>query len=75
MCPHAAMYVSSYCYICVLIQGAHSTLLKTYPTILLYICVLMLLYVCPHTGRAFNAIENLPVRKIEVLRACILEIG
>ena len=26
-------------------------------------------------GRAFNNVENLPVRKIEVLRACVVEVG
>jgi hypothetical protein len=39
LCPHTAVYVSSYCYVCVLI--------------LLYVCVLMLLYMCPHTAMYF----------------------
>lgn len=26
-------------------------------------------------GRAFNAVENLPVRKVEILRACVMETG
>jgi hypothetical protein len=35
VCPHTAMYVSSYCYMCVLI--------------LLYICSHSAMYMCPHT--------------------------
>ncbi len=52
MCPHTAIYVSSYCYICVLI------LLKWFRTLsrrvllrsLLPTCVGILLYMCPHTA-------------------------
>ena len=42
MCPHTAIYVSSYGYVCVL------TLL--YMSSYGYVCVLILLYMCPHTA-------------------------
>ena len=77
MCPHAAIYVSSYCYICVLIlvgassyegsgsvssyegngslvdgSGSGSTIngSGSGSIVELYICVLILLYMCPHTA-------------------------
>jgi hypothetical protein len=41
LCPRTAVYVSSCCYMCVLI--------------LLYICVLILQYMCPHTGVSLSS--------------------
>jgi hypothetical protein len=55
MCPHTTIYVSSYCYICVLIllYGHTYSSIRTHMckcgNILLHICVLILLYMCPHT--------------------------
>ena len=46
MCPHAAVYVSSYCYIRVLILLYGCRNVSSY----CYICVLILLYMCPHTA-------------------------
>ncbi len=41
MCPHTAIYVSSYFYMC-----PHTTI---YVSSYFYMCVLILLYTCPHT--------------------------
>jgi hypothetical protein len=49
MCPHTTTHVSSYYYICVLIQlhmCPHTTI---YVSSYYYTCVLILLYMCPHT--------------------------
>jgi hypothetical protein len=43
MCPHTPIYVSSYYYVCVLI------LCVVWERGDCYICVLILLYMCPHT--------------------------
>ena len=43
MCPHSTVYVSSYCYICVLI------LLYMCPHTSIYGCPHTTIYVCPHT--------------------------
>ena len=56
MCPHNAIYVSSYCYVYVLIQLYVSSYRYICFLILLYmrphaaLCALILLYMCPHTG-------------------------
>jgi hypothetical protein len=42
MCPHTAIYVSSYCYMC-----PHTAI---YVFSYCYICVLILLCMCPHTA-------------------------
>ena len=42
MCPHTAMYVSSYCY-----MRPHTAI---YVSSYCYVCVLMLLYMCPQTA-------------------------
>jgi hypothetical protein len=42
MCPHTAICVSAYCYVCVLIL--------LYMSSYCYICVLILLRMCPHTA-------------------------
>ena len=52
--PHTAVYVSSYCYICVLIRGGKEvcdvcSCLTRCASSYCNICVLMLLYMCPHT--------------------------
>jgi hypothetical protein len=63
MCPHTAIYVSSYCYICVLIlrymcPHTATRVLILYPYVSSYshatrclaICVLIPLYMCPNTA-------------------------
>jgi hypothetical protein len=55
MCPHTAIYVSSYCYVCVLIllcRKCVALLLGTglYMCPLTAVCDLILLYMCPHTA-------------------------
>ncbi len=49
MCPHTAIYVSSYCYICVLIlvlcMCPHTSIM--YVSSYCYICVLILPHLCP----------------------------
>jgi hypothetical protein len=50
MCPHTAIYVSSYCYICVLILLYVSSYPALYVSSYCSICVLMLIYVNPHTA-------------------------
>jgi hypothetical protein len=45
VCPHAAIYVSSYCCICVYMRPQRGGV----PPGCLYMCVLMLL-MCPHTA-------------------------
>jgi hypothetical protein len=46
MCPHTAIYVSSYCYICVLAAMAEAAKLQAGGGK----SVLILLYMCPHTA-------------------------
>ncbi len=50
MCPHTAIYVSSYCYICVLILLYMCPHTALYVSSCCSICVLLLLYMCPHTA-------------------------
>jgi hypothetical protein len=50
VCPHAAIYVSSNCYIRVLILLCMCPHTAIYVSSYCYICVLILLYMCPHTG-------------------------
>jgi hypothetical protein len=53
ICPHAALYVSSCCYICVLMllyMCPHAALSAIYVSSCCLICVLMLLYMCPHAA-------------------------
>jgi hypothetical protein len=47
--PHTAIYVSSYCYICVLILLQACLICVSYYS-LLHMRVLILLYMCPHTA-------------------------
>ena len=47
MCPRTAIYVSSYCYVCVLVLLYMCPRTAIYVSSYCYICVL--LYVCPHT--------------------------
>ncbi len=59
MCPHTAIYVSSYYYICFLIPALSLPQRRLWQVCVLillymcpqyyYICVLILLYMCPHT--------------------------
>ncbi len=50
VCPHPAIYVSSYYYICVLILLYMCPQTTIYVSShYYYICVLIILYVCPHT--------------------------
>jgi hypothetical protein len=46
MCPHTAIYVSAYCYICVLILLYMCPHAAIYVSSYCYICVLILLYMC-----------------------------
>jgi hypothetical protein len=50
MCPHTAIYVSSYCYICVLILVGAATVSDIYVLILRYMCPHTAIYMCPHTA-------------------------
>ena len=58
MCPHTAIYVSSYCKMCVLIllyMGPHTAVcVSSYSCI----CVLRLLYMCPHTAIHVSCRQN-----------------
>ncbi len=49
MCPHTAMYVSSYCYVCVLILLHVCPHTAMYVSSYCYVCVLIQLRICPHT--------------------------
>ena len=57
MCPHATTYVSSYCYIYVLILLCMCPHTAIYVSSYCCICVLILLYVCPHTTRSWRSLR------------------
>jgi hypothetical protein len=50
MCPHTAIYVSSYCFICVVILLYMCPHTAIHMSSYCYKCVLILLYMCPHTA-------------------------
>jgi hypothetical protein len=70
MCPHTTIYVSSYCYICVLILLYMCPHTAIYVSSYFYICVLILLYMCPHTENlepAFGSLQVPPTSAICLL--------
>ena len=68
---YTTVNVSSYSYICVLIQASWLTVICV--LIYCYICVLILLYMCPHTGELVDVIDpdalNAAVKR---LKTCIV---
>ncbi len=48
VCPHTAMYVSSYCHVCVLIMLYMCPHTAMCVSSYCCVCVLIMLYVCPH---------------------------
>jgi hypothetical protein len=63
MCPHTAMYVSSYCYVCVLILLCMCPHTSMYVSSYCYVCVLILLYICPNTAIYVSSYCNTRVRR------------
>ena len=52
----SAIYVSSYCYVCVLIRFV-CVLILLYVSAYCYMCVRVLLHVCPHTKHMCPLLE------------------
>jgi len=67
MCPHTAMYVSSYYYICVLIVLYIYRHTAIYVSSYNCICVLILLYICSFTLVA----DELHVARLVATRRCL----
>ncbi len=70
MCPHTAVYVSSYCYVCVLMLLYMCLHTAIYVSLYCYIvcpsvCVLILLYMCPHTRTSTYCIATCSWREVQ----------
>jgi hypothetical protein len=88
MRPQIAIYVSSYCYICVLIRliawtrwgrksGRQETACQAGRFVILYfyICVLILLHICPHTttyGSPRDGMSSWQLRRSSAACVCAL---